>query len=57
MFSESRFSSDQIFLGLIALQYQPQVDVIRLIEVLDGASIRFVHFTPEDEFKARVSVV
>jgi len=40
---------------MAALQYQPRVDIIRLIEALDGASIRFVHFTPEDEFKARVS--
>ena len=39
------------------MQHQPRAGVFRLVEALVGASIRFVHFSSEDEFKARVGFV
>ena len=45
----------QIFLGMVSLQHQNRLPVFRLVEALDTACIRFVHFTPEDEVRARVS--
>ena len=36
------------------MQYQPQVDMIQLIEQLDAACVRFVHFSKENELRSRV---
>ena len=55
IFSQSKFPRDQIFVGIVTLQYQPRKDVLRLIDALDAASIRFVHFSPDGEFQSRVS--
>lgn len=44
----------QIFLGMVSTQYQVQSDVIQLIESLDRACIRFVHFSKENELRSRV---
>lgn len=45
---------NQIFLGLVALQYQAKPDVVRMVEQLDKACIRFVHFSKENELRSRV---
>lgn len=43
--------NEQIFLGLVSLQYQAKPDVVRLVEHLENASIRFVHFSAENELR------
>ncbi|XP_076820239.1 transmembrane protein 94-like isoform X2 [Clavelina lepadiformis] len=52
--SSSVLSSSQIFLGAVTMQHQTRIDTFHLIEALDKACIRFVHFSPEDEVRARV---
>ena len=44
----------QIFLGIVALQYQPFQDIVVLIEDLDQAGIRFVHFSAESEIRENI---
>jgi len=44
---------EQVFLGMLSLQYQPAPDMVQLIEQLDIAGIRFVHFTAENELQIR----
>ncbi|XP_026818266.1 transmembrane protein 94 isoform X1 [Rhopalosiphum maidis] len=45
---------NQIFLGMVTMQYQPQYDMVQLIELLETACIRFVHFSKENELRSRV---
>ena len=45
---------NQTFLGMVQLQYQPIVDVVQLIDFLEKACIRFVHFSKENELRSRV---
>ncbi|XP_040573860.1 transmembrane protein 94 [Lepeophtheirus salmonis] len=45
---------NQTFLGMVQLQYQPFVDVVQLIDLLEKACIRFVHFSKENELRSRV---
>merc|ERR1719367_1354038 len=45
---------NQTFLGMVQLQYQPVVDVVQLIDFLEKACIRFVHFSKENELRSRV---
>lgn len=45
---------NQVFLGLVTLQYRPKQDVVSLIEDLYAAGIRFVHFTAENEHRAKI---
>ncbi|KAG1654912.1 Transmembrane protein 94 [Nymphon striatum] len=45
---------NQIFIGMVAMQYQARSDIVRLIEQLDEACIRFVHFSKENELRSRV---
>ena len=45
---------NQTFLGMVQLQYQPVVDVVQLIDFLEKACIRFVHFSRENELRSRV---
>ncbi|CAM1310652.1 KIAA0195 (predicted) [Pycnogonum litorale] len=45
---------NQIFIGMVTMQYQPRSDVVRLIEQLDEACVRFVHFSKENELRSRV---
>lgn len=47
--------SGQIFMGMVSSQYQARSDVVRLIEGLVNACIRFVYFSLEDELKSKVS--
>lgn len=44
----------QIFIGMVTMQYQAQNDIVQLIERLDRACIRFVHFSKENELRSRV---
>uniref|UniRef100_A0A146M4X0 Uncharacterized protein KIAA0195 n=2 Tax=Lygus hesperus TaxID=30085 RepID=A0A146M4X0_LYGHE len=45
---------NQIFLGMVTMQYQAQIEVVQLIEQLERACIRFVHFSKENELRSRV---
>lgn len=44
----------QVFIGMVTMQYQAQTDIVQLIERLDRACIRFVHFSKENELRSRV---
>lgn len=44
----------QVFIGMVTMQYQAQTDVVQLVERLDRACIRFVHFSKENELRSRV---
>lgn len=47
--------SGQIFMGMVSSQYQARLDIVRLIDGLVNACIRFVYFSLEDELKSKVS--
>ena len=54
---EQLFSSllcNQVFLGVVSLQFQPKADIVSLIEDLESAGIRFVYFTNENEVRGKV---
>ncbi|XP_032569723.1 transmembrane protein 94 isoform X2 [Drosophila sechellia] len=44
----------QVFIGMVTMQYQAQNDIVRLVEHLEQACIRFVHFSKENELRSRV---
>lgn len=44
----------QIFMGMVSSQYQARLDIVRLIDGLVNACIRFVYFSLEDELKSKV---
>lgn len=44
---------NQVFLGLVSFQFVPKLDVVSLIEDLQVAGIRFVHFTCENEVRGK----
>ncbi|CAL4159798.1 unnamed protein product, partial [Meganyctiphanes norvegica] len=44
----------QIFNGIVTMQYQAKSDMVSMIEQLDEACIRFVHFSKENELRSRV---
>ncbi|KAH8298018.1 hypothetical protein KR018_004405 [Drosophila ironensis] len=44
----------QVFIGMVTMQYQAQSDIVRLVERLERACIRFVHFSKENELRSRV---
>lgn len=46
--------TDQVFVGMIAMQYQACPDFVALVEQLEQACIRFVHFSKENELRSRV---
>lgn len=46
-----RLLKGQVFLGMISLQYQAKPDVVRLVDSLDKACIRFVHYSKENELR------
>ncbi|EDO30476.1 predicted protein [Nematostella vectensis] len=54
--SYHRILGGQVFIGMVTLQYQAKKDIIPLVEDLNKAGIRFVHFSAEDELKSRVRV-
>ena len=45
---------NQTFLGMVQMQYQALVDLVQLIDLLEKACIRFVHFSKENELRSRV---
>ncbi|XP_023719863.1 transmembrane protein 94 isoform X3 [Cryptotermes secundus] len=45
---------NQVFIGMVTMQYQAQIDMVQLIEQLERACIRFVHFSKENELRSRV---
>ena len=45
---------NQVFLGLVSLQFQARLDIVLLIELLETAGIRFVHFTAENEIRGKI---
>ncbi|XP_056644666.1 transmembrane protein 94 isoform X2 [Diorhabda sublineata] len=45
---------NQIFIGMVTMQYQVLIDMVHLIEQLERACIRFVHFSKENELRSRV---
>ncbi|KAL9880064.1 transmembrane protein 94 isoform X1 [Glossina fuscipes] len=44
----------QVFIGMVTMQYQAQTDIVQLVEHLERACIRFVHFSKENELRSRV---
>ena len=55
--AEETFKSllcNQVFLGLVSLQFCPKQDVVALIEDLYTSGIRFVHFTAENELRGKM---
>eukprot|EP00079_Xenopus_tropicalis_P039646 XP_017953417.1 PREDICTED: transmembrane protein 94 [Xenopus tropicalis] len=46
--------SGQIFMGMVSSQYQARLDIVRLIDGLVNACIRFVYFSMEDELQSKV---
>lgn len=46
--------SNQVFLGMVSMQYQPKPDVVHMIENLHSAGIRFIHLTAENELRSKV---
>ncbi|XP_050346220.1 transmembrane protein 94 isoform X2 [Nymphalis io] len=45
---------NQVFIGMVTMQYQAQSDMVELIERLERSCIRFVHFSKENELRSRV---
>jgi hypothetical protein len=45
---------NQVFIGMVTMQYQALTDMVQLIEQLERACIRFVHFSKENELRSRV---
>ncbi|KAL0840966.1 hypothetical protein ABMA28_014754 [Loxostege sticticalis] len=45
---------NQVFIGMVTMQYQAQSDMVELIERLERACVRFVHFSKENELRSRV---
>ncbi|KAK9888015.1 hypothetical protein WA026_000299 [Henosepilachna vigintioctopunctata] len=45
---------NQVFIGMASMQYQVLTDMVHLIEQLERACIRFVHFSKENELRSRV---
>ena len=50
----SNLICNQVFLGIVSLQFQPRADIVHLIEDLESTGIRFVYFTNENEFRGKV---
>ncbi len=46
--------SNQIFLGMVSLQYQPKEDIISLVQNLEQSGIRFIHYTAENEVRGKL---
>ncbi|XP_038068108.1 transmembrane protein 94-like [Patiria miniata] len=49
-----RAQCGQIFIGMVTMNYQAKSDIVALIENLDHACIRFVHFSRDQELRSRV---
>ena len=49
-----KMQSNQIFLGMVSLQYQPKDDITILIQNLERSGIRFIHYTAENEVRGKL---
>lgn len=45
-----------IFLGMTTLQHQAKYTVCHMVDALDRACIRFVHFSSDNEVRSQVSL-
>ena len=50
----NQLQCNQVFLGLVSLHFKPKRDIVDLIEDLQVAGIRFVHFTAENDVRGKV---
>lgn len=50
----SNLLCNQVFLGIVSLQFQPKADIVTLIEDLELTGVRFVYFTNENEVRGKV---
>lgn len=46
--------SGQIFIGMVTTNFQPKTDILTLIDQLDQACIRFVHFSEDQVLRSKV---
>lgn len=46
--------NNEVFIGMVTMQYQACPDFVQLVEQLEKACIRFVHFSKENELRSRV---
>ncbi|RWS28155.1 uncharacterized protein B4U80_10848 [Leptotrombidium deliense] len=46
--------NNEVFIGMVTMQYQACPDFVKMIEQLENACIRFVHFSKENELRSRV---
>jgi magnesium-transporting ATPase (P-type) len=46
--------SNQVFVGMVSLQYYPKSDVVALVQELRDSGIRFIYFTSENEVRGRI---
>ncbi|XP_074599520.1 transmembrane protein 94-like protein l(2)k05819 [Brevipalpus obovatus] len=46
--------TNQVFIGMVTMQYQACPDFVALVEQLEKACVRFVHFSKENELRSRV---
>lgn len=44
---------NQVFIGMVTMQYHACPDFVHLVEILDKACVRFVHFSKENELRSR----
>ncbi|XP_054282537.1 transmembrane protein 94 isoform X2 [Macrosteles quadrilineatus] len=49
-----KIQCNQIFIGMVTMQYQALSEMVQLIDQLERACIRFVHFSKENELRSRV---
>eukprot|EP01103_Thecamoeba_quadrilineata_P014076 TRINITY_DN4083_c0_g1_i1.p1 TRINITY_DN4083_c0_g1~~TRINITY_DN4083_c0_g1_i1.p1 ORF type:complete len:1161 (+),score=219.15 TRINITY_DN4083_c0_g1_i1:53-3535(+) len=49
-----KLPSDQIFIGMLGLDFVPRTDLPGFIEALKDAGIRFVYFSTEDEHHGKI---
>ncbi|XP_019854507.1 PREDICTED: transmembrane protein 94-like [Amphimedon queenslandica] len=45
---------NQVFVGMVSLQYYPKSDIVSLVQDLRNSGIRFIHFTAENEVKGKI---
>ena len=45
---------NEVLIGMVTMQYQACPDFVQLVEQLEKACIRFVHFSKENELRSRV---
>lgn len=44
---------NQVFIGMVTMTYHASPDFVHLVEILEKACIRFVHFSKENELRSR----